>query len=75
MQVTFLATILVGVPVVALASLFVTLPDWGARAEFAIRVGALVWFLTGLSVYLYARKYRNEDETDSEEQDAAADAE
>jgi hypothetical protein len=61
MQVTFLATILVGVPVVALASLFVTLPGWGERAEFAIRAGAFVWFLTGLIVFLYARTYRDHE--------------
>jgi len=55
MQVTFVATIVVGAPVVAVAALFVSLPTWGARATFAIRVGAVVWLLTAVSVYLYAR--------------------
>lgn len=73
MQVTFLATIFVGAPIVAAASLFVTLPDWGARAEFAIRIGAFVWFLTGLAVYLYARTYRSGDAADGDEPDATAD--
>ena len=55
MQVTFVTTILVGSPVVILASTAVTLPTWTARATFAVRVGALVWFLTAVCVYLYAR--------------------
>lgn len=64
MQVTFVTTILVGSPIVALLSTQVTLPDWGAMASFAIRVGAVVWVLTGIAVYLYARK--KEAETDDE---------
>ncbi len=55
MQTTFVATIVVGAPVVAVASLVTTLPTWSARALFAVRVGALVWFLTGVVVYAYAR--------------------
>jgi len=55
MQVTFVATILVGSPLVVLASTAVTLQSWTARAMFAVRVGALVWFLTAVCVYLYAR--------------------
>ena len=60
MQVTFVATIVVGAPVVALLSTQVALPDWGARVSFAVRVGAVVWLLTGLSVYLYARRHADE---------------
>ena len=55
MQVTFVVTILVGAPIVAVAALFVSLPTWGARAGFAIRVGAVVWLLVAVSVYLYER--------------------
>jgi hypothetical protein len=55
MQTTFVVTIVVGAPLVAVLSTQVALPDWGARAAFAVRVGALVWVLTGTSVYLYAR--------------------
>jgi membrane protein YdbS with pleckstrin-like domain len=55
MQVTFVCTILVGAPVVALLSLLVSLSSWTAWAGFAVRVGALVWFLTAVSVYGYAR--------------------
>jgi hypothetical protein len=60
MQTTFVLTIVVGAPVVTLLSTQATLPDWGSRVSFAVRVGAPVWVLTGLCVYLYARKYRDE---------------
>lgn len=56
MQTTFVVTILIGAPVVAALSTGATLPTWGARAEFAVRVGAVVWLLTAPSVYLYARR-------------------
>jgi hydrogenase/urease accessory protein HupE len=56
MQVTFVATIVVGAPVVALASTGVSLPTWSDKALFAVRVGAVVWFLTAVAVYLYARR-------------------
>jgi len=55
MQVTFVATVVAGAPVVAIAALFVSLPTWNARAAFAIRIGAVVWLVTAVSVYLYAR--------------------
>jgi hypothetical protein len=61
MQTTFVVTILVGAPLVAGLSTVVTLPTWGARAGFAIRVGAVVWFLTAVGVYLYARRVENAD--------------
>ena len=60
LQVTFVVTIVVGAPIVALLSTQVALPDWGSRASFAIRVGAPVWVLTGLGVYLYARWQESE---------------
>ena len=56
MQTTFVVTILVGAPVVAVASSFVTLDTWGARAVFAVRVGAPIWFLTAITVAIYARR-------------------
>ncbi|WP_049928317.1 DUF5822 domain-containing protein [Halopiger goleimassiliensis] len=56
MQVTFLLTILVGVPIVALLSTLVDLPSWGARAEFAVRVGAPIWLVTSLAVFAYAKR-------------------
>jgi len=58
MQTTFVLTILVGAPVVALLAWLVgiSLPTWAARAEFAIRVGALVWFVVAIGVFLYARQ-------------------
>ncbi|MFP8958794.1 DUF5822 domain-containing protein [Natrialbaceae archaeon A-CW3] len=56
MQVTFVTTILIGAPVVAIASTAVSLPTWGARADFAVRVGAVIWILTALTVFAYAKR-------------------
>lgn len=56
MQVTFIVTILVGAPVVAAFSVLASLPSWADRALFAVRVGALVWFVTAIGVFLYARR-------------------
>jgi hypothetical protein len=56
MQMTFVLTIAVGAPVVAVAALFTPLPTWTDRALFAIRVGAGVWFLTAIAVYIHARR-------------------
>jgi len=56
MQTTFVATIVVGAPLVAVLSTQVTLPTWEARAGFAIRVGAVVWFASAVLAYLWARR-------------------
>jgi len=56
MQTTFVVTILVGAPVVAALSAFVTLDSWPARAAFAVRVGAPIWFVTAVAVAVYARR-------------------
>jgi hypothetical protein len=56
MQTTFVLTIVVGAPVVAGLSLFYTLPTWESRVSFAVRVGAIVWLLTALAAYWYARE-------------------
>jgi len=56
MQTTFVATIVVGAPLVAALSAGATLPTWTDRALFAVRVGAAVWFVTALLAYLYARR-------------------
>ena len=56
MQVTFVTTIVVGAPIVAALATQVALPTWEARAGFAIRVGAVVWLVTAVVVYLYARR-------------------
>ncbi|WP_440990302.1 DUF5822 domain-containing protein [Haloarchaeobius baliensis] len=58
MRTTFVVTILVGVPLVTLLSVPVSLPTWNARAEFAVRVGAVVWFVTAIGVYVYASRRR-----------------
>lgn len=67
MQTTFVLTIVVGVPAVALLSLGaeslgVELATWGQRANFAIRVGAVVWLCLGIPVYLYARRRSHRSE-------------
>lgn len=56
MQATFVLTIVVGAPVVAVLSTFYALPTWPARVSFAVRVGAIVWFLTAVATFLYARR-------------------
>ncbi|WP_255167503.1 DUF5822 domain-containing protein [Natrononativus amylolyticus] len=56
MQVTFVTTILLGAPFVALLSTTVELSTWSARAEFAIRVGAVVWIVVALAVFAYAKR-------------------
>ena len=59
MQVTFVTTIVVGAPLVAALSTQVALPTWEARAAFAIRVGAVVWFVVAVLVFLYARRHHS----------------
>jgi hypothetical protein len=61
MQTTFVVTILLGAPLVTGLSLFTTLETWGARAEFAIRVGAVVWLVTSVAVYAYAARTTERD--------------
>jgi hypothetical protein len=56
MQMTFIASLAVGVPVVVVLSIPVTLPTWPDRALFAVRVGAVVWLFIASLVYLYARR-------------------
>jgi len=56
MQVTFVLTIVFGAPTVAALSTTVSLQTWGARAGFAVRIGAVIWVLTGVAVYWYARR-------------------
>lgn len=55
LQITFIITILVGAPVTALLGIYVDLPTWADRAEFAIRVGAVIWFLTAVITYSYTK--------------------
>ncbi len=74
MQVTFVVTILVGSPLVALLSTTVDLPTWGARATFAIRAGAPIWLTTNVAAYLYAKYKRDETGGDQTTSDAATTA-
>ncbi|WP_380681525.1 DUF5822 domain-containing protein [Salinigranum sp. GCM10025319] len=75
MQTTFVVTILVGSPIVAALSTTTTLPTWGARASFAVRVGAVIWFLVAIAVYLYARRTAAGDGSLDSEPDVGMDAE
>ena len=65
MQVTFLLTILGGVPVVVALSTLVSLPTWSDRVVFVIQIGAPVWLLTSIFVYLYERKQVTREESTS----------
>ena len=56
MQTTFVLSIAVGAPIVALLSIPTPLGSWGEWLSFAVRVGAVVWILVALSVYGYARR-------------------
>jgi hypothetical protein len=67
MQVTFVTTILVGAPVVALLSTTTTLSTWTERALYAVRVGAVVWILTAIAVYAYERRVRATETGDAAE--------
>ena len=70
MQTTFVVTILVGAPIVALLSLVAPPQDtWAARAEFALRVGAVVWLVTSVAVYLYAARVADADDSDTDDSD------
>ncbi|SHH35552.1 DUF5822 domain-containing protein [Halobaculum gomorrense] len=60
MQMTFVLTVTAGSALVASLSVFVTLPTWGARAGFAVRVGAVIWILTALAAYYYEKNVRAE---------------
>ncbi len=60
MQVTFIMTILVGAPIVGLLSVFADLPTWASRAEFAVRVGAVVWLVIAIGVFVYAKRQESD---------------
>ena len=59
MQVTFVVTIIIGAPIVAIASTQYSLPTWSDRAQFAIGLGAIVWFVVAVTVYGIARRRVN----------------
>lgn len=56
MEVTFVVTVLVGVPLIAVASAFITLDDWATRVRFATTLAAIVWIGTAAGAYLVARR-------------------
>lgn len=73
MQTTFVVTILVGAPAAALLSTLVTLESWGARAAFAVRVGAPIWFVTAVAVALYAKRAEAGDGGTATDEEAGSD--
>ncbi|MFC6716651.1 DUF5822 domain-containing protein [Natrialbaceae archaeon GCM10025810] len=56
MQMTFVTTILVGAPIIALLSIGADLPTWGDRAEFAIRLGAPIWIVAALVMFAVEKR-------------------
>jgi len=66
MQLTFVVTIVVGAPLVALLSAPFDLRTWGERVGFAVRVGAGVWVVTALGVFWYERRRVGEADTEDE---------
>lgn len=55
MEMTFILTVVIGTPIIALGGLLVEFDGWTGRVVYATTIAALVWFLTAISVYLYAR--------------------
>ncbi|MEF8840913.1 MAG: DUF5822 domain-containing protein [Haloarculaceae archaeon] len=66
MQTTFVLTIVLGAPIVTVLSAGTVLPTWSARATFALRVGAVVWMLTAVGVFLYARRHAEDGDENGE---------
>nr|WP_227134563.1 DUF5822 domain-containing protein [Halorubellus salinus] len=56
MNLTFVLTLLLGVPTVVVLSLFVPLDGWGEILSFVVRVGAGIWFLTAVALYVRERR-------------------
>ena len=54
MQVTFVLTIVIGAPLIAIASSFVELPTWDDRVQFAISMGAVLWFCIAIVTFVIA---------------------
>jgi hypothetical protein len=55
MNLTFVLTLLLGVPAVVVLSLFVPLDGWNEILAFVVRVGAAIWFLTAVTLYVRER--------------------
>lgn len=60
MQITFLTTIVVGTPIVALLSTQAALPTWADRVQFAVGIGAVLWFIVAIVVFLIERRRVND---------------
>ncbi|AWB26714.1 DUF5822 domain-containing protein [Halococcoides cellulosivorans] len=53
LQTTFVLSILLGAPLIAIASLASELPTWEARSTFAIQAGAMVWVAISIGTLAY----------------------
>ena len=56
MEMTFLLTVVLGAPLIAIGSLWFEIGGWTGRVVFATTVAAAVWFVTAVCVYFYARR-------------------
>lgn len=54
MQVTFVLTIVIGAPIIALGSMWVELTTWGERAQFAAGFGSVIWLVVASVVFAVA---------------------
>jgi hypothetical protein len=55
MNLTFVLTLVLGVPTVVVLSLFVPLDGWNEIISFVVRIGAAIWFLTAVTLYVRER--------------------
>lgn len=61
LQMTFVVTVVAGVPLLALGSVFVSLPDWPSRAAYAGAGGGSLWLVTAVGLYLLELRRVNSD--------------
>lgn len=54
-ELTFIITVIVGTPLIALSALFVELPDFETRVVYATTIAAAVWLVTAVVLYARAR--------------------
>lgn len=55
MEVTFVLTVVIGTPIIAIGSIWFEIDTWTGRIVFATTVAAAVWFATAIGVYTYDR--------------------
>lgn len=55
LRLTFVVTVAVGAPAIALAAVVVELPTWESRVRFAVGAAAAVWLVVAVGLYALAR--------------------